>query len=94
MWEREARLSPTSAKVPGVGLSVRIVFFFFFFFHEVHTVVTKDRQASGTHARANRRAGTKCYGSPRRYEMIRQVQRPRCELNLQQVLGDTKAQSY
>ncbi len=31
MWEREARLSPISARMPGVGLSVRIVFFFFFF---------------------------------------------------------------
>ena len=30
MWEREARLPPNSARVPGVGLSVRIVFFFFF----------------------------------------------------------------
>eukprot|EP00966_Prymnesium_polylepis_P083379 1931538-Prymnesium_polylepis.1 len=34
MWEREARLSPNRARMPGawpgVGLSVRIVFFFFF----------------------------------------------------------------
>eukprot|EP00966_Prymnesium_polylepis_P111453 2577878-Prymnesium_polylepis.1 len=29
MWEREARLSPNIARMPGVGLSVRIVFFFF-----------------------------------------------------------------
>jgi hypothetical protein len=29
MWEREARLSPNRARMPGVGLSVRIVFFFF-----------------------------------------------------------------
>ena len=32
MWEREARLPPIRARVPGVGLSVRTEFFFFFFF--------------------------------------------------------------
>ena len=30
MWEREVRLSPISARVPGVGSSVRTVLFLFF----------------------------------------------------------------
>eukprot|EP00966_Prymnesium_polylepis_P177944 4120674-Prymnesium_polylepis.1 len=34
MSEREARLSQNSARMPGVGLSVRIVFLYFFFFPE------------------------------------------------------------
>ena len=37
MWEREARLPPNSARVPGVGLSVRTEFFFFFFFYTCRT---------------------------------------------------------
>eukprot|EP00966_Prymnesium_polylepis_P045300 1048973-Prymnesium_polylepis.1 len=62
MWEREARLSPNSARMPGVGSSVRIVLLLFLFFGRGREGLPRFVSSSSSGSTASSSPGSLCSG--------------------------------